>query len=77
MLPSQKEVTLESLVRQLNEKLDSVLCESNAKDDLVANHAKTAQEAIAGDYCIFIYVNTYCYIFLRHFLLLFNVIDTH
>lgn len=39
-------------MRHLNNKLDSVLCESNAKDDLVASHAKMAQEAVAGDFLL-------------------------
>ncbi|KAK3022539.1 hypothetical protein RJ639_047477 [Escallonia herrerae] len=48
VLPSEKEVALESSVKYLNEKSASVICGCNAEDDLVADHAKTAQEAIAG-----------------------------
>lgn len=49
-LSSQKEVHLESLVKNLNETLTSVRRDCNIKDDLVAYHEKRAQEAIAGDY---------------------------
>lgn len=52
-LSSQKEVHLESLVKNLNETLTSVLRDSNTKDDLVAKHEKRAQDAIAGDYSFF------------------------
>lgn len=44
----EKEVHLESLVKNLNETLTSVLRDCNAKDDLVANHEKRAQDAISG-----------------------------
>ncbi|WOH13904.1 hypothetical protein DCAR_0933417 [Daucus carota subsp. sativus] len=44
----EKEVHLESLVKNLNETLTSVLRDSNTKDDLVAKHEKRAQDAIAG-----------------------------
>lgn len=53
-LSSQKEVHLESLVKNLNETLTSVLRDCNTKDDLVANHEKRAQDAISGDNCFFV-----------------------
>ncbi|CAK9153866.1 unnamed protein product [Ilex paraguariensis] len=46
--PNEKEIALEKSVMNLNEKLASVLSECDAKDDLVANHARMAQEVIAG-----------------------------
>ncbi|XP_057963659.1 filament-like plant protein 7 [Malania oleifera] len=38
----------ERSVKNLNEKLASVICDCNAKDELVTKHAKMAQEAIGG-----------------------------
>lgn len=58
-LSSQKEVHLESLVKNLNETLTSVLRDCNTKDDLVASHEKRAQEAISGDYCSFVSANVF------------------
>lgn len=58
-LSSQKEVHLESLVKNLNETLTSVLRDCNTKDDLVANHEKRAQDAISGDYCFSVSVNVF------------------
>ncbi|KAI3755407.1 hypothetical protein L1987_55205 [Smallanthus sonchifolius] len=46
-LQYDKEAALERTVKHLHEKVASLLCECNAKDDLIAEHAKTAQEAIA------------------------------
>ncbi|KAK3018565.1 hypothetical protein RJ639_004290 [Escallonia herrerae] len=48
VLPSEKELAFESSAKYLNDKSASVICECNAEDDLVADHAKTAQEAIAA-----------------------------
>ncbi|KAK2991543.1 hypothetical protein RJ640_016578 [Escallonia rubra] len=48
VLPSEKELALESSAKYLNDKSASVICECNAEDDLVADHAKAAQEAIAA-----------------------------
>uniref|UniRef100_A0A5B7ASS7 Putative filament-like plant protein 7 isoform X1 n=1 Tax=Davidia involucrata TaxID=16924 RepID=A0A5B7ASS7_DAVIN len=48
MIPTEKEADLERSVKNLNEKLASVLHECSTKDDLVAKHAKTAEEATAG-----------------------------
>lgn len=45
ILPTEKEVNLERALGNLNEKLASVLCELNAKDELLAKHAKMAEEA--------------------------------
>lgn len=45
MLPTEKEVNLERALGNLNENLASVLCELNAKDELLAQHAKMAEEA--------------------------------
>ena len=41
---------LERDLKSSNDKLSSALFEHNMKDDLVKKHAKTAQEAIAGDF---------------------------
>ena len=49
MLPTEKEVSLERSLANLNEKLASALCESAAKDELLARHAKTVEEALTGD----------------------------
>ncbi|KAI7740684.1 hypothetical protein M8C21_024859 [Ambrosia artemisiifolia] len=46
-LQYDKEAALERTVKNLHEKVASLLCECNAKDNLIAEHAKTAQEAIA------------------------------
>ncbi|GFY89583.1 filament-like protein [Actinidia rufa] len=46
MLPTEKEVSLERSLANLNEKLASALCESAAKDELMARHAKTVEEAL-------------------------------
>lgn len=40
---------LEKDLRILNDKLSSALSECDAKGELVKDHAKMAQEAIAGD----------------------------
>lgn len=45
ILPTEKEVNLERALGNLNEKLASVLCELNAKDEILAKHAKMAEEA--------------------------------
>ncbi|KAJ4963827.1 hypothetical protein NE237_023766 [Protea cynaroides] len=47
-LGMDKAVELEISVKNLNEKLSSALSECNAKDDLVTEHSKVAEEAIAG-----------------------------
>ncbi|XP_052193589.1 filament-like plant protein 7 isoform X2 [Diospyros lotus] len=47
MTPSEKEVYLERLAN-LNEKLESVLRESETKDELLARHAKMVEETTAG-----------------------------
>lgn len=49
MLPTEKEVNLERALGNLNENLASVLCELNAKDELLAQHAKMAEEANTGN----------------------------
>ncbi|KAL7585700.1 hypothetical protein Lser_V15G45827 [Lactuca serriola] len=41
-----KEAALERTVKNLHEKIASLLCECNSKDALISEHAKTAQEAI-------------------------------
>ncbi|XP_076929353.1 filament-like plant protein 7 [Bidens hawaiensis] len=46
-LQYDKEAALERTVKNLNEKVASLLCECNAKDNLIAEHAKTAQQAVA------------------------------
>ncbi|KAK1430313.1 hypothetical protein QVD17_12962 [Tagetes erecta] len=46
-LQYDKEAALERTVKNLHEKVASLLCECNAKDNLIAEHAKTAQEATA------------------------------
>ncbi|KAJ0773584.1 putative filament-like plant protein [Helianthus annuus] len=46
-LQYDKEAALERTVKNLHEKVASLLCECNAKDNLIAEHAKTAQEAVA------------------------------
>ncbi|XP_076956391.1 filament-like plant protein 7 [Bidens hawaiensis] len=46
-LQYDKEAALERTVKNLHEKVASLLCECNAKDNLIAEHAKTAQQAIA------------------------------
>ncbi|RWR83007.1 filament-like plant protein 7 isoform X2 [Cinnamomum micranthum f. kanehirae] len=48
MYVADKAQELEISVQNLNEKLSSALSECNAKDDLVINHMKVAEEAIAG-----------------------------
>ncbi|GMP48451.1 hypothetical protein CsSME_00015797 [Camellia sinensis var. sinensis] len=47
ILATEKEASLERSLENLNEKLASVICEVNAKDELLARHAKIAEEAIA------------------------------
>lgn len=48
-MPSfEEEVDLERCVENLNEKLASVLCENNAKDELLADHAKMLEAANTG-----------------------------
>ncbi|XP_076928554.1 filament-like plant protein 7 [Bidens hawaiensis] len=46
-LQYDKEAALERTVKNLHEKVASLLCECNAKDNLIAQHAKTAQQAVA------------------------------
>ncbi|KAA8545854.1 hypothetical protein F0562_020695 [Nyssa sinensis] len=48
IIPSEKEESLERSVKNLNEKLTSILLKCNTKDELVAEHAKMAREAIAS-----------------------------
>ena len=48
MLPTEKEVSLEISLANFNEKLASALCESAAKDEVLARHAKTVEEALTG-----------------------------
>ncbi|KAI3702421.1 hypothetical protein L6452_28159 [Arctium lappa] len=48
MLQYDKEAALERTVKNLHEKIASLLCECNAKDNLMVEQANTAQEAIAG-----------------------------
>ncbi|KAL2455603.1 Filament-like plant protein 7 [Abeliophyllum distichum] len=47
-LPSEKEVALENTLKLLKEKLASAADACAAKEELVANHDKMAQEAVAG-----------------------------
>ncbi|CAI9769953.1 unnamed protein product [Fraxinus pennsylvanica] len=47
-LASEKEVALENSLKLLNKKLASAVDACAAKDELVVNHVKMAQEAIAG-----------------------------
>ncbi|GFS40030.1 filament-like protein [Actinidia rufa] len=46
MLPTEKEISLERSLANFNEKLASALCESAAKDEVLARHAKTVEEAL-------------------------------
>ncbi|KAL3515295.1 hypothetical protein ACH5RR_022197 [Cinchona calisaya] len=48
VLPNEKEVALEESVKILNEKLASLTSEYTAKEEQLQNHAKLAQEAMAG-----------------------------
>lgn len=48
MLQYDKEAALERTVKNLHEKVASLLCECNAKDNLMVEQANTAQQAIAG-----------------------------
>lgn len=45
-------------VKSLNEKLSAALSSISAKEDLVKQHAKVAEEAVAGISIIFIYNQT-------------------
>ncbi|CAN6460137.1 unnamed protein product [Victoria cruziana] len=45
---ADKAADLEKSLKDLNEKLSSALSENRAKDDIVKQHAKVAEEAIAG-----------------------------
>ncbi|KAM0011890.1 putative filament-like plant protein [Helianthus debilis subsp. tardiflorus] len=47
-LPYGKQVALEETVKNLHEQIACLLCECNAKDRLMAEHAKAAQEANSG-----------------------------
>ncbi|KAL4581186.1 hypothetical protein LXL04_017396 [Taraxacum kok-saghyz] len=47
-LQYEKEAALERTVKNLHEKIASLLCECNSKNTLIAEHAKNAQEAIEG-----------------------------
>nr|GEZ20325.1 hypothetical protein [Tanacetum cinerariifolium] len=47
-LQYEREAALERTVKNLHEKVASLLCECNAKDNLISEHLKTAQEAIEG-----------------------------
>lgn len=47
-LQYEREAALERTVKNLHEKVASLLCECNAKDNLISEHSKTAQEAIEG-----------------------------
>ncbi|XP_031256684.1 filament-like plant protein 7 [Pistacia vera] len=47
-LPTEKAVGPERSVKNLNEKLASVLLDCHPQDDLLRKHAKLAQEAVAG-----------------------------
>ncbi|KAI3708015.1 hypothetical protein L2E82_37009 [Cichorium intybus] len=47
LLQYDKEAALERTVKNLHEKIASLLCECNTKNTLIAEHEKTAQEAIA------------------------------
>ncbi|KAJ0076902.1 hypothetical protein Patl1_35514 [Pistacia atlantica] len=47
-LPAEKAVGPERSVKNLNEKLASVLLDCHPQDDLLRKHAKLAQEAVAG-----------------------------
>ncbi|WOK91829.1 hypothetical protein Cni_G00520 [Canna indica] len=44
----EKTLVLEKSLEELNEQLSSIRTESNAKDDLLANQTKVAEDAIAG-----------------------------
>ena len=57
MILTEKEVALEISVKDLNEKLASVLHECDAKDDLVAQHVQMVQEANAGDVLHYHYIS--------------------
>ncbi|CDO97196.1 unnamed protein product [Coffea canephora] len=48
ILPNEKEIALEESVKILNEKLAFLTTESNAKEELLQNHAKMAEEAMAA-----------------------------
>ncbi|KAL4588704.1 hypothetical protein LXL04_001599 [Taraxacum kok-saghyz] len=45
-LPYDKNAALEETVKNLHEQVACLLCECNAKDELMAEHMKTTQEAI-------------------------------
>ncbi|KAJ0438414.1 putative filament-like plant protein [Helianthus annuus] len=47
-LPYGKQVALEETVKNLHEQIACLLCECNAKDRLMAEHVKAAQEANSG-----------------------------
>ncbi|WOL04966.1 filament-like plant protein 7 [Canna indica] len=47
-IKKKKTLELERSLEELNERLSSVLIESNGKDDLLAKQEKVAEEAIAG-----------------------------
>lgn len=55
-LPYGKQVALEETVKNLHKQVACLLCECNAKDRLMAEHAKTAQEANSGDIVSLIYM---------------------
>ncbi|KAI3789297.1 hypothetical protein L2E82_02090 [Cichorium intybus] len=44
----EKKAALEETIKNLHEQVACLLCECNAKDELMAEHLKTAQEAITG-----------------------------
>lgn len=57
ILQNEKEKVLEESVRSLDEKLASALDECNAKDELVIKFTKMAEEAMAGDNCISLFIH--------------------
>lgn len=57
ILQNEKEKVLEESVRSLDEKLASALNECNAKDELITKFTKMAEEAMAGDNCISLFIH--------------------
>ncbi|KAI3789296.1 hypothetical protein L2E82_02089 [Cichorium intybus] len=47
-LPYDKKAALEETIKNLHEQVACLICECNAKDELMAEHVKTEQEAITG-----------------------------
>lgn len=58
--PKVKDDDVQDSVKSLNEKLSAALLTINAKEDLVKQHTRVAEEAVAGNFFFPVELNFFC-----------------